>query len=345
MEKTGITLADIDYPLPAEAIAERPAETRDHARLCVLNHGKIEHRLFSDLPGFLKAGDCLVLNDTRVIRARLLGKRPTGGRVEVFLLEKITETDWTVMGSPGRALKEGQSVLFDRGIHAEVMAVDERDGKRTVRFSAPASEVLSLGAMPLPPYIRREADETDALRYQTVYAREDGSVAAPTAGLHFTETLLDEIRGRGAAVVFVTLHVGLGTFKPVTEQDVSRHKMEKERFEIGPETCEAVRKTKERGGRVFAAGTTTVRTLESAALKGLPLAPMAGETDLFIRPPFEFKIVDAMITNFHMPRSTLLLMVSAFAGLDDILRLYREALDREYRFLSYGDATLLLRRD
>ena len=342
MPQALLSLQDIDYPLPPERIAYRPAPNREESRLCVLRDGVLEHRIFRDITDYFSPGDALILNNTRVIPARLFGCRKSGGQVEVFLLEKESDHIWWVMGKPGRALRPGEVLSFN-GLTGEVLSLDSENGKRRMRFSASDAVLFAAGSVPLPPYIKREADNEDIHRYQTTYARIEGSVAAPTAGLHFTPALLERIADRGVHIGYVTHHVGLGTFKPVQEEDVSRHRMEEEYFEISENVCDAVNRARGEGRRVFAVGTTTVRALESAVQQELPLCPTAGRTVLFIHPPFEFKVVTALITNFHAPRSTLLLLVSAFAGLEHIRNLYQEAIQREYRFLSYGDATLLFR--
>lgn len=342
MHSGPLLLADYDYPLPDERIAQNPPAERGGSRLCVLNRGKIEHRRFADIADYFKPGDCLVVNDTRVLPARLHGKRKSGGRVEVFLLEHEGDDRWSVLGKPSRGFRQGEELLFDRDIRCTVLDAHTSDDKRRVQFSAAPAKLYAVGTIPLPPYIRRDADDNDRDRYQTVFARADGAVAAPTAGLHFTPELLDRIRAGGVEVVSVTLHVGLGTFRPVITEDVTQHRMEREAYRIPAESADAVLRVKARGGRVFAAGTTTVRALETAARLPGGLSAGSGHSELFIRPPFEFKVVDALITNFHVPRSTLLLLVSAFAGHGPVMALYREALREGYRFLSYGDATLFL---
>jgi S-adenosylmethionine:tRNA ribosyltransferase-isomerase len=338
-----ISLNDYDYALPEEAIAQYPASTRESSRLCVFNRGKIDHKNFPDIIGYFNKGDCLVLNDTRVIPARLFGAKKTGGKVEIFLLEKGADNDWNVVGRPGRYMKKGEKLFFPNNITGEIITDNSDGGKRVVRFSANAEALFSIGHVPLPPYIRRDDEAIDKERYQTVYADKPGAVASPTAGLHFTPEILKALEDKGVTIARTTLHVGIGTFRLIASEDVRDHKVDKEAYEISQAACDAVNRTRERGGRVFSAGTTVANTLETAARQGLPLAPQNAQSDLFIHPPFEFKVVDALITNFHMPRSTLLLLVCAFAGYESITNMYGEALKKGYRFLSYGDATLLLK--
>ena len=337
-----ISLADYDYALPEDRIAQRPAVERDHARLIICDRGAIVHAAFPDIVDFLNSADCLVLNRTKVIPARLMGRRATGGKTEVFLLQQTDANEWITIGRPGRNLRTGARLFFDHDITAEVLDDSLAEGKRLMRFSASREELFSIGAVPLPPYIRRDADALDRERYQTVFAQTEGSSAAPTAGLHFTEALLNRIRAKGVSLAYVTLHVGLGTFRPITVERVEEHAMEKEAYAIDKEACDTINRTMRQGGRVVAVGTTVAKTLETAALACFPLAPAAGASDLFIRPGFTFRVVNALVTNFHMPRSTLLLLVAAFAGKENLFSLYTEALKRQYRFLSYGDATLFI---
>lgn len=341
--------SDFYYDLPDELIAQFPAPERDGARLMVLNRQAqaISHRAFRDLPDFLRPGDCLVLNETRVFPARLRGFRAgTGGAVELLLLRPNGDC-WEVMARPGRRLREGTEIAFE-GV--DVVAVVEAvldSGHRRVRFAGSASvdELLSVqGHIPLPPYIRREDSAEDRERYQTVYARVSGSVAAPTAGLHFTPDLLGRIGAMGVAVARVLLHVGPGTFKPVAVDDVRTHEMDAEFYEVSAEAAEAVNQCRANGGRVIAVGTTSVRTLETAAARvgdGWRLQPGSGWTRLFLYPPYEFKLVDALVTNFHLPESTLLMLVSALAGREFVMDAYREAVRTRYRFYSYGDAMVI----
>lgn len=330
--------SDFDYDLPEESIAQEPAP-RGESRLLVLDaEGPDRHRRVRDLPGLLRAGDLLVLNDTRVIPARLFGVREGsgGGRMEILLIEKTGDREWEALVRPGRRARPGTVLRFEE-LTAEV--VDKREDRYRLRFHEPVEPYLErLGHVPLPPYIRRPDREADRERYQTVYARNPGAVAAPTAGLHFTREILDEAVAAGIGVARVTLHVGIGTFKPVSAERVEDHRMDLERYEVPGETAEAIRRTRGSGGRVVAVGTTVVRTLESAALFG-----NSGSTGLFITPGFRFQAVDVLLTNFHLPRSTLLMLVSAFAGRERVLAAYEEAVREGYRFYSYGDAMLTSR--
>ncbi|HEX3127918.1 MAG TPA: tRNA preQ1(34) S-adenosylmethionine ribosyltransferase-isomerase QueA [Thermoanaerobaculia bacterium] len=333
--------SDFDYDLPEESIAQEPAP-RGESRLLVLDaEGPDRHRSVRDLPRLLRAGDLLVLNDTRVIPARLFGQREGGGggRMEILLIEKTpenTEREWEALVRPGRRARPGTVLRFEE-LSAEV--IGKREDRYRLRFSEPVEPHLErLGHVPLPPYIRRPDREADRERYQTVYARNPGAVAAPTAGLHFTQEILDEVAAAGIGVARVTLHVGVGTFKPVSAERVEDHRMDRERYEVSDETAEAIRRTRESGGRIVAVGTTVVRTLESAALLG-----NSGSTELFITPGFRFQMVDVLLTNFHLPRSTLLMLVSAFAGRERVLAAYEEAVREGYRFYSYGDAMLTSR--
>lgn len=335
---------DFDYELPDEAIAQEAAP-RGESRLLVLDaEGDERHRRVGDLPALLRPGDLLVINDTRVLPARLFARRrPGGGRVELLLADKIDDRTWDALAKPGRKAKPGTVLELGPDLTAEVVA-KERDGRHRIRFSEPVEPHLEdLGHVPLPPYIRRPDADRDRRRYQTVYARNPGAIAAPTAGLHFTDALLDEIRDRGVEIAPVTLHVGLGTFKPVTAELVHEHVMDRERYEISEQTENAVREARRRGGRVVAVGTTVVRTLEGAARDDGSLPPGPGSTELFITPGYRFRVVDALVTNFHLPRSTLLMLVSAFAGRERVLAAYREAIETGYRFYSYGDAMLVER--
>ena len=354
--------ADFNFDLPPGLIAQHPAPQRDESRLLVLHraNGNIEHRRFRDLAGVFRAGDVLVLNNSRVIPARLRGANArTGGKFEILLLEEKATNDWWVMLRPGKSARVGTQIVFHGNrqitrIRATVVEVND-EGHRRLQFSDTpdiSHELDRLGEVPLPPYITRaNPDEMgeDKERYQTIYARTDGSVAAPTAGLHFTGKLLDEIRARGVTICFVTLHIGPGTFAPVKTETLAAHKMHEERFELGEETAHAVNEAKSTGRRVFAVGTTTVRVLESIAAKNNgKLNVYKGRTHIFIYPPFQFQIVDALLTNFHLPCSTLLMLVSAFAapgetrGREMVLSAYAGAIRKRYRFFSYGDAMLIL---
>jgi S-adenosylmethionine:tRNA ribosyltransferase-isomerase len=335
-------LADFDYTLPPELIAQQPVSPRDASRLLVVDRatGTLAHRVFREIGEFLRAGDMLVVNDTRVIPARLRGRRPqTRGAVEILLLRPAEGGAWEALVRPGRRLRPGTAV--EVGPQGAQVEVGERlpGGRRLVRAPGGAmSDLLAqAGEMPLPPYIHRRLDDPD--QYQTVYARADGAVAAPTAGLHFTPGLLDRLRGAGIAVAALTLHVGPGTFQPVVADDVRRHRMDPEHYTITPETAAVIN---ERRGRLVAVGTTTVRALETAAALDGRVRPGTGWTDLFIVPGFRFRATQALVTNFHLPRTTLLMLVSAFAGRDLILRAYQDAIRERYRFYSFGDAMLIL---
>jgi S-adenosylmethionine:tRNA ribosyltransferase-isomerase len=357
-----VWLQDFDYDLPAEAIAQEAVEPRDAARLLAhdLKDGATEHARVRDLPRLLRAGDLLVVNDTRVRAARLLARRPSGGRVEVLLLAPLGDDDgrWRVLARPASKLRPGEPLRVaagaasaQAGLRVDPLERGER-GVWTVRLVPEADEpveaaIARLGRMPLPPYIHRGEDDPrtagDRERYQTVYAREPGSAAAPTAGLHFTPELLERLEAGGVERAQVTLHVGEGTFRPVEVDDPSRHPMHAERLRVPPETAAAVARCRARGGRVVAVGTTSVRALESAADGAGGVRASEGDTRLFLLPGAEFRVVDALLTNFHLPRSTLLMLVAAFAGRERTLALYREALEQGYRFYSYGDAMLLTR--
>ncbi|WP_281745872.1 tRNA preQ1(34) S-adenosylmethionine ribosyltransferase-isomerase QueA [Thermanaerovibrio acidaminovorans] len=336
-----------DYHLPEESIAQSPVEPRDSSRLMVIRRsdGSVCHRIFRDLVDFLRPGDLLVMNDTRVMRARLLGRKESGGSVEVFLLSPLDESRsaWTGMVRPGRKVRPGTVVRFseDPG-HLAVIQERLPDGLRLVHFPGESGWEIArtLGEVPLPPYI--ENRQVDGERYQTVYSdpSKELSVASPTAGLHFTRELLSELESRGVGRTFVTLNIGLGTFRPVKAQRASDHVMHLETCLVSADSARMIREVKARGNRVVAVGTTVVRTLESYAINPLEGEPF--ETDLFIRPGFRFRVVDAMITNFHLPRSTLLMLVAAFGGYDTVMGAYREAVARGYRFFSFGDAMLLI---
>jgi S-adenosylmethionine:tRNA ribosyltransferase-isomerase len=362
-------LADFDYRLPEELIAQQPLEDRAASRMLVVyrNENRWEDRLFRELPEFLHAGDCLVLNDSRVFPARLFGHRAgvhslavgknnpklrehLSGRVEVFLLRAVSADgkEWDALVRPGRKMRTGERIRFSGGLEGEIAARGEY-GQRRIRFETagdPFEEFEKIGHVPLPPYIKRTDAPADRERYQTVFAREKGSVAAPTAGLHFTPQILDQCRARGAEVACVTLHVGLGTFQPLHAAQVEQGRLHAERFSVGPEAAASIRTA----GRVVAVGTTSVRTLESAAMVGqVPDLPQRahiqacqGETDIFIHPGFQFRAVGAMLTNFHLPQTSLLLLVCAFAGQDLALAAYRHAVEEKYRFYSYGDCMLIV---
>lgn len=332
---------DFWYNLPEELIAQTPLQQRDASRLLVLNKqtGEIAHRHFFDLTEYLNPGDCLVMNDSRVLPARLLGHRPTGGAAELLLLKDLGDNKWECLAKPGRKLQEGQEVIFGNGeLRAVVRSVLE-DGNRVVEFFYQGIflEVLeALGKMPLPPYIKAELQDQE--RYQTVYSREIGSAAAPTAGLHFTEELLNEVRGKGVKTAFVTLHVGLGTFRPVKADEISQHHMHSELCMISEETAEMLNETKKGGGRIICVGTTSCRTLESLVNEDGSFSARSKWTDIFIYPGYRFKAMDGLVTNFHLPESTLVMLVSAFAGRENVLHAYEKAVRERYRFFSFGDA-------
>ncbi|MDY7093989.1 MAG: tRNA preQ1(34) S-adenosylmethionine ribosyltransferase-isomerase QueA [Acidobacteriota bacterium] len=362
---------DFDFELPEELIAQR-ALPRGQSRLLVLDaEGEDRHRLIADLPQLLQPGDLLVVNDTRVIPARLFAHRPTGGKVEILLVEpvpressssersaegsepapegdapslerEVPSLEWEVLVKPGRKARPGTILQLPDGPSLEILSKGD-DGRHRARFDQPIEPHLErLGHVPLPPYIKRPDEASDHERYQTVFARHPGAIAAPTAGLHFSDELLQQLEDRGIRRTTVTLHVGIGTFKPVTAELAHEHVMDRERWRVSEEAAEAIRSTRAAGGRIVAVGTTVVRTLESAArASGGEILPGSGNTDLFIRPGFPFQAVDLLLTNFHLPRSTLLMLVSALAGRERVLDAYREAVERRYRFYSYGDAMLV----
>ena len=339
-------ISDFDYDLPEERIAQLPVEPRDSSRLMVLdpsNH-TIEHRRFFQLGDFLKQGDLLIFNDTRVIPARLIGARDTGGKVEVFLLRQIDRDQWEALVKPGKKMRIGSVVHFGEELSCEIIAHTDFGG-RIVRFIYEGifEEILDrLGNMPLPPYIHEKLEDRE--RYQTIYSRVKGSAAAPTAGLHFTESLMEELRRKGVQFGFITLHVGLGTFRPVHVDTIEDHVMHSEFYSVPTDTAELIRLAKKDGRRVVAVGTTSIRTLEAAASSTGTVEAGRGWTNIFIYPGYEFKVVDAVITNFHLPKSTLIMLISAFAGRAFTLEAYRTAVAEEYRFFSFGDAMLIQSR-
>jgi S-adenosylmethionine:tRNA ribosyltransferase-isomerase len=341
-----VLVRDFEYELPPDLVAQRP-RPRGASRLLVLDAPSgSRHRRFAELPTILKPGDLLVVNDTRVLPARLYARRDSGGgRVELLLAEKLDDRTWDCLARPGRKARPGIRLTLSAELRAEVLS-EGSEGRRRLRFSSPVEPHLdALGHVPLPPYIDRPDEPEDRERYQTVWAREPGAIAAPTAGLHFSDPLLAELEAHGVERVAVTLHVGLGTFKPVTAELVHEHRMDAERWTVPEATAAAVAGARAAGRRVVAVGTTVVRTLESAALAGGgEIRAGAGSTDLFIVPGFRFRAVDVLLTNFHLPRSTLLMLVAAFAGRQRVLEAYREAVARRYLFFSYGDAMLLERR-
>lgn len=333
--------SDFDYHLPESSIAQTPAEPRDSSHLLVLNRdtGELEHRIFRDVTDYLRAGDLLVLNQTRVIPARIYARKETGGRVELLLLRRRDELTWESLVG-GKGLRVGTLVKVEDGPEVEIIAILE-GSERLIKFSEPIEPYFSkVGNVPLPPYIHEKLNDPE--RYQTVYAKDPGSAAAPTAGLHFTPRLLKELQVKGVKIAYVTLHVGLDTFAPVNEENPKDHKIHNEWCELSQETADAINETKTRGGRVIAVGTTSVRTLESVSVGRDTIPPYVGPTSLFILPGYQFKVVDAMITNFHLPKSTLLMLVSAFVGREKILETYQSAIQEGYRFYSFGDAMLII---
>ena len=339
-------LNDFHYELPESLIAQSPPKRRDQSRLLVLDRftGEVNHKHFYDIKSFLKPGDCLVVNNTRVIPARLIGERiDTGGKIEFVLLKRIKDDIWEVILKPGKRAKPGTRFVFGSGaLIAEIINIVD-DGNRLVRFFYEGifEEILDhIGIMPLPPYITASLEDKE--RYQTVYSRLKGSAAAPTAGLHFTKELIDQIKSLGIEFAELTLHVGIGTFRPVKTENILEHHMHSEHFSISRETCDIINNTKERNGRVIAVGTTSCRVLETVALDNGKVSPGEGETDIFIYPGYRFKAIDGLITNFHLPESTLLMLVSAFAGRENILSAYKEAIEHKYRFFSFGDAMFII---
>lgn len=344
---------EFDYELPKELIAQTPAEQRDSCRMMVLDRktGAIEHRHFYDILDYLNEGDCLVLNDSRVIPARMYGiKESTGAHIELLLIKRIEGDRWESLVKPGKRLRPGDTVVLDdkRLFKAHILGTyDENNGTRLIEFEYEGifmERLEEIGSMPLPPYIERAAEDEDKEMYQTVYSRIDGSVAAPTAGLHFTKELLAKAEEKGVRIAYVTLHVGIGTFRPVKVENVEEHKMHFEECQVSEEAAETVNDTIEKGGRIISVGTTSTRTLESAAVMtdaGFRLKAGEYSTGIFIYPGYSFKLVDALITNFHLPKSTLLMLISALYDREKILEAYEEAVREKYRFFSYGDAMLI----
>ncbi len=332
-------LSDFDFDLPKSLIAQFPSEKRTDSKLLVAGEGIVD-TTFAELGEFLRAGDLLVLNDTRVIPARLFGQKESGGRIEILIERLLSDTQALAMIKASRAPKVGSFVVLENGQRAEV--VDKSSGIYTLSFSGTAilDCLNEVGHVPLPPYIERSDKEEDLNRYQTVYAQNDGAVAAPTAGLHFDEALLTRLQEQGVEHTFVTLHVGAGTFQPVKVENIKDHHMHCEVYQVGAEAAAKIKQTRANGGRIVAVGTTAVRTLESMALKG-EVCKTQGDTDIFIYPGFEFQLVDAMITNFHLPKSSLLMLVSAFISREKMFEIYNHAIENQYRFFSYGDAMLL----
>lgn len=339
--------SDFYYDLPEELIAQTPIEPRNASRLMVLDRksGKIKHKIFSQLEEYLNEGDCLILNDTRVIPARIFGvKKETGAVVEFLLLNQNENNVWECLCKPGKRAKIGTEFVFGEGlVECEVVDITE-DGNRKIRFNCDSKEIYNIldkiGKMPLPPYITQELKNGE--RYQTVYSRELGSAAAPTAGLHFTKEMLESLKEKGINIGYVTLHVGLGTFRPVKVDDVTKHKMHTEHYHISKETADLINETKKNGKRVISVGTTSTRTLESVATKNGFICEDEDDTSIFIYPGYEFKCIDGLITNFHLPESTLIMLVSAFAGYESTMNAYKTAVEEKYRFFSFGDAMLIL---
>ena len=339
--------SDFYYDLPQELIAQTPIEPRDESRLMVVdkNTGEVTHKIFKDLIDYLNPNDCLILNDTRVIPARIYGvKKETGAVVEFLLLKQSENNVWECLCKPGKRAKIGTEFVFGEGlVECEVIDITD-DGNRKIQFKCDSKEIYTIldkiGKMPLPPYITEELKNGE--RYQTVYSRELGSAAAPTAGLHFTQELLKKIEDKGIKIGYVTLHVGLGTFRPVKVDDVTKHKMHTEHYHISKETADLINETKANGGRVISVGTTSTRTLESVASKNGCICEDEDDTSIFIYPGYEFKCIDGLVTNFHLPESTLIMLISAFAGYDNVMNAYKIAVDERYRFFSFGDACLFI---
>ncbi|WP_434577241.1 tRNA preQ1(34) S-adenosylmethionine ribosyltransferase-isomerase QueA [Thermoanaerobacterium thermosaccharolyticum] len=341
-----MNLHEFYYDLPEELIAQEPLKNRDESRLMILNRltGEIKHDIFKNIISYLNPNDVLVLNDTKVIPARLIGVREdTGGKIEFVLLKRLSSDEWEILVKPGRRAKIGSKFIFGNGeLKAEVISNTDVGG-RIVRFSYEGifEEVLDkLGEMPVPPYIKKKLEDKNM--YQTVYAKHEGSAAAPTAGLHFTNKLLDDIRKYGVKTVFVTLHVGLGTFRPVKEEIIEKHKMHSEFYTVTEEAAQAINTARESGGRIISVGTTSTRTLETVADENGIIHAGSGWTDIFIYPGYKYKAIDGIITNFHLPESTLIMMISAFAGKENVMNAYKTAIDHKYRFYSFGDAMLII---
>ena len=347
-KKKKYKLGDFNYNLPKKFIAQYPEKRRDHSKLMVINKdtGEIEHRKFYNIVDYMRKNDLLVVNNTKVFPARLFAtKDRTDAKVEVFLLRELSENLWEVMVRPARKVRIGNKLVFTKDLMCDVID-NTVSGGRVVRFEYEKGDfhkiIDKIGTSPLPPYINREADKNDKKRYQTVYAASKGAVAAPTAGLHFTDGLIKKLKDKGVKVETVTLHIGLGTFRPVQVEDLNRHQMDSEYFEVSTDTSMAINQARKRHRKIVAVGTSTVRALETIAISGFQVTPKRGWTDKFIYPPYEYKMVDKVITNFHSPQSTLLMMVSAFAGRKLIKKAYLEAKKNNYRFLSYGDAMIIL---
>jgi S-adenosylmethionine:tRNA ribosyltransferase-isomerase len=346
MRRFYLKLDDFDYYLPEELIAQEPLKERDMSRLMVLHKdtGKIEHKIFRDIISYLNPGDCLVLNNTRVIPARLFGtKEGTGGKIEILLLKRIDRDKWEVLVKPGKKAHIGVNIVFGNGELKAKVLEHTPDGGRIIEFTYEGifEEVLDkLGEMPLPHYIKKQLEDKE--RYQTVYSKVEGSAAAPTAGLHFTKELLDQIGQKGVNIVYITLHVGLGTFRPVKVENVEEHHMHSEYYTISEESAAVINNAKSSGKRVISVGTTSCRTLETAGREDGHIEAQSGWTDIFIYPGYKFKMVDCLITNFHLPKSTLVMLVSTLAGRENILKAYNKAVEEKYRFFSFGDAMFIV---
>ena len=348
-KKKKYKLGDFDYPLPKKYIAQYPGDKRDQSKLMVVNRKEktIEHKKFSNIVDHLRKNDLLILNNTKVFPARLFAtKDRTDAKVEVFLLRELAENLWEVMVRPARKVRIGNKLVFTPKLVCDVID-NTVSGGRVVRFESENQAELHsiidrIGTSPLPPYITRDAEPSDKKRYQTVYATERGAVAAPTAGLHFTQGLINKLVKKGVKIEYITLHIGLGTFRPVQVEDLNRHQMDSEYFEVSPKTAMAINEARKKHRKIVAVGTSTIRALETVVVSGFMVSPKRGWTDKFIYPPYEYKMVDSMVTNFHMPKSTLMMMVTAFADIELLKKAYREAKKHNYRFLSYGDAMIIV---
>ena len=347
-KKKKYKLADFDYPLPKKFIAQYPSQRRDLAKMMVVHRdtGEIEHKKFSNLPNYFRKNDLFIMNNTKVFPARLFANKDrTDAQVEVFLLRELENDLWEVMVRPARKVRIGNKLMFTKNVYCDVID-NTISGGRVVRFEYDGDDIYGIidriGQSPLPPYIKRDAEPSDKVRYQTVYADRRGAVAAPTAGLHFTDGLIKRLKDKDIKMEYTTLHIGLGTFRPVQVEDLNRHQMDSEYFEVSPVTALAINEAKKKRRKVVAVGTSVVRSLETVVVSGFQVTPKRGWTDKFIYPPYDFKMVDGLITNFHQPKSTLLMMVSAFATRKLIMKAYREAKKHDYRFLSYGDAMLII---
>ena len=348
-KKKKYKLGDFDYPLPKKYIAQYPSNKRDQAKLMVVNKKTktIEHKKFNNIGNYLRKNDLLILNNTKVFPARLFAtKDRTDARVEVFLLRELAKNLWEVMVRPARKVRIGNKLVFTSKLMCDVID-NTVSGGRVVRFESEDQSELHdiinrIGTSPLPPYITREPEPSDKKRYQTVYATERGAVAAPTAGLHFTNGLINRLEKKGVKIEYITLHIGLGTFRPVQVEDLNRHQMDSEYFEVSPKTAMAINEARKKRRKIVAVGTSTIRALETVVVSGFMVSPKRGWTDKFIYPPYEYKMVDSMVTNFHMPKSTLMMMVSAFTDINLLKKAYREAKKHDYRFLSYGDAMIFV---